>query len=136
MLLNIYPEEDEDWNLVPAYLWRKRRCCYRTGQGSCLKGHTVHFFSQSAPFRLGAFSSNIHYHEVEAMHYPLFECPFHSLALASKIAEVAFYEKLDVVHAHYAIPHAMSAMLARQMLEDKCPNATVFVSQPHCTEPT
>jgi len=96
------------------------------GKALALKGHTVHFFSQSAPFRLGAFSSNIHYHEVEAMHYPLFECPFHSLALASKIAEVAFYEKLDVVHAHYAIPHAMSAMLARQMLEDKCPQRDCF----------
>jgi len=60
------------------------------GKALAFKGHTVHFFSQSAPFRLGAFSSNIHYHEVEAMHYPLFECPFHSLALASKIAEVAF----------------------------------------------
>ncbi|MDP8304899.1 MAG: N-acetyl-alpha-D-glucosaminyl L-malate synthase BshA [Candidatus Chlorobium antarcticum] len=96
------------------------------GKALAFKGHTVHFFSQSAPFRLGAFSSNIHYHEVEAMHYPLFECPFHSLALASKIAEVAFYEKLDVVHAHYAIPHAMSAMLARQMLEDKCPENDCF----------
>ncbi|TLU58496.1 MAG: N-acetyl-alpha-D-glucosaminyl L-malate synthase BshA, partial [Chlorobium sp.] len=90
------------------------------------KGHTVHFFSQAAPFRLGAFSRNIFYHEVEVMHYPLFECPFYSLALASTIAKVAFYEKLDVVHAHYAIPHALSAMLARQMLEDKCSKSRCF----------
>ncbi|KUL29903.1 N-acetyl-alpha-D-glucosaminyl L-malate synthase BshA [Chlorobium limicola] len=96
------------------------------GKALAGRGHIVHFFSQAAPFRLGTFSKNIFYHEVEAMHYPLFECPFYSLALASKIAEVAFYEKLDVVHAHYAIPHALSAMLARQMLEDKCAEARCF----------
>ena len=96
------------------------------GKALAAKGHTVHFFSQAAPFRLGAFSRNIFYHEVEVMHYPLFECPFYSLALASTIARVAFYEKLDVVHAHYAIPHALSAMLARQMLEDKCSQSRCF----------
>ncbi len=96
------------------------------GKALAEKGHTVHFFSQAAPFRLGAFSRNISYHEVEVMHYPLFDCPFYSLALASKIAEVAFYEKLDVVHAHYAIPHALSAMLALQMLEDKCAESKCF----------
>jgi N-acetyl-alpha-D-glucosaminyl L-malate synthase BshA len=96
------------------------------GKALAAKGNTVHFFSQGAPFRMGSFSPNIFYHEVEAMHYPLFDCPFHSLALASKIAEVAWYEELDVVHAHYAIPHAMSAMLARQMLEDRCPDASCF----------
>ncbi|MGB0131235.1 N-acetyl-alpha-D-glucosaminyl L-malate synthase BshA [Chlorobium sp.] len=96
------------------------------GKALAGRGHIVHFFSQAAPFRLGTFSKNIFYHEVEAMHYPLFECPFYSLALASKIAAVAFYEKLDVVHAHYAIPHALSAMLARQMLEDKCAEVRCF----------
>lgn len=96
------------------------------GKALAARGHQVHFFSQAAPFRLGGFSRNLFYHEVEVMHYPLFECPFYSLALASKIAEVAYYEKLDVVHAHYAIPHAMSAMLARQMLEDKCPESSCF----------
>ena len=96
------------------------------GKALAAKGHTVHFFSQSVPFRLGTFSRNIFYHEVELKHYPLFECSFYSLALASKIAEVAYYDKLDVVHAHYAIPHALSAMLARQILEDKCTNATCF----------
>jgi N-acetyl-alpha-D-glucosaminyl L-malate synthase BshA len=96
------------------------------GKALAARGHIVHFFSQSAPFRLGVFSKNIFFHEVEAMHYPLFECPLYSLALASKIAEVAFYEKLDVVHCHYAIPHAISALLARQMLEEKCPDASCF----------
>jgi len=96
------------------------------GKALATKGHTVHFFSQAAPFRLGLYSKNIFCHEVEAMHYPLFESPFYSLALASKIAEVAYYEKLDVVHAHYAIPHAISAVLARQMLEERCPESQCF----------
>ncbi|MBN1928261.1 MAG: N-acetyl-alpha-D-glucosaminyl L-malate synthase BshA [Chlorobiaceae bacterium] len=96
------------------------------GKALAMKGHTVHFFSQAAPFRLGLYSKNIFCHEVEAMHYPLFESPFYSLALASKIAEVAFYEELDVVHAHYAIPHAISAVLARQMLEERCPESQCF----------
>ncbi|ANT65387.1 N-acetyl-alpha-D-glucosaminyl L-malate synthase BshA [Prosthecochloris sp. CIB 2401] len=90
------------------------------GKALARRGHIVHFINRAEPFRLGSFSRNIFYHEVEAMHYPLFECPFYSLALASKIAEVAMYEKLDVVHAHYAIPHALSAILARQMVKDKC----------------
>jgi N-acetyl-alpha-D-glucosaminyl L-malate synthase BshA len=96
------------------------------GKALAMRGHTVHFFSQAAPFRLGLYSKNIYFHEVEAMNYPLFESPYFALALASKIAEVAFYEKLDVVHAHYAIPHAISALLARQMLEEKCPASRCF----------
>ncbi|NHQ60693.1 N-acetyl-alpha-D-glucosaminyl L-malate synthase BshA [Chlorobium sp. BLA1] len=96
------------------------------GKALAAKGHTIHFFSQSLPFRLGTFSKNIFYHEVEEMHYPLFENSFYPLALASKIAQVARFENLDVVHAHYAIPHAMSAMLARQMLEDKCSSSKCF----------
>ncbi len=96
------------------------------GKALAERGHVVHFINRSAPFRLGSFSKNIFYHEVEAMHYPLFECPFHSLALATKIAEVATYEKLDIVHAHYAIPHALSAILARQMLEDRCSDRRCF----------
>ena len=96
------------------------------GKALAMKGHTVHFFSKEAPFRLGAYSRNIFYHEVEVMHYPLFDAPFYSLALASKIAEVAYYEKLDVVHAHYAIPHALSAMLALQILENKCAESKCF----------
>ncbi|MBF0587016.1 N-acetyl-alpha-D-glucosaminyl L-malate synthase BshA [Prosthecochloris sp. N3] len=96
------------------------------GKALAARGHVVHFINRSAPFRLGSFTENIYYHEVEAMHYPLFECPFYSLALASKIAEVAMFEKLDIVHAHYAIPHAMSAMLARQMVEDRCRESSCF----------
>ncbi|MEI8033410.1 MAG: N-acetyl-alpha-D-glucosaminyl L-malate synthase BshA [Chlorobiaceae bacterium] len=96
------------------------------GKALAAKGHTVHFFSQAVPFRLGTYSRNLFYHETEVKQYPLFESPLYSLALASKIAEVAYYEKLDVVHAHYAIPHALSAMLARQILEDKCSESECF----------
>ena len=96
------------------------------GKALAERGHIVHFINRSAPFRLGGFTKNIFYHEVEAMHYPVFESPFYSLALATKIAEVATYEKLDVVHAHYAIPHALSAMLARQMLEESCSEIKCF----------
>lgn len=96
------------------------------GKALAGRGHIVHFINRSAPFRLGTFSKNICYHEVEAMQYPVFESPFYSLALATKIAEVATYERLDVVHAHYAIPHALSAMLARQMLEESCSEVKCF----------
>ncbi len=96
------------------------------GKALASKGHIIHFFSQSAPFRLNTYSRNIHYHEVEVQHYPLFECPLYSLALASKVADVAYYEQFDIVHAHYAIPHALSAMLARQILEDKCSGSKCF----------
>jgi L-malate glycosyltransferase len=96
------------------------------GKALAAKGHIIHFFSQATPFRLNTYSRNLHYHEVEAMHYPLFDCPLYSLALASKVSEVAHYENFDIVHAHYAIPHALSAMLARQMLEDKCSGSKCF----------
>lgn len=89
------------------------------GKALALKGHEVHFISYARPFRLGEFVENIVFHEVEMSNYPLFEFPMYSLALASKMVEVADYEKLDLMHVHYAIPHAVSAYLAKQMLKDK-----------------
>jgi len=89
------------------------------GKALALKGHEVHFISYARPFRLGEFVENIVFHEVEMSSYPLFEFPMYSLALASKMVEVADYEKLDLMHVHYAIPHAVSAYLAKQMLKDK-----------------
>jgi N-acetyl-alpha-D-glucosaminyl L-malate synthase BshA len=86
------------------------------GKGLADKGHHIHFISYSLPLRLDGYSGNILYHEVEMSSYPLFEFPLYTLALASKIAEVAEYESLDIVHCHYAIPHAASAYLARQMM--------------------
>jgi N-acetyl-alpha-D-glucosaminyl L-malate synthase BshA len=79
-------------------------------------GHEVHFISYSQPFRLSGRDEGIFYHEVPVSNYPLFEFPPYDLALASRMAEVAEYNGLDLLHVHYAIPHSVSALLARQML--------------------
>jgi N-acetyl-alpha-D-glucosaminyl L-malate synthase BshA len=79
-------------------------------------GHEVHFISYSQPFRLSGRDDGIYYHEVPVSSYPLFEFPPYDLALASRMAEVAEYYDLDLLHVHYAIPHSVSALLARQML--------------------
>jgi N-acetyl-alpha-D-glucosaminyl L-malate synthase BshA len=79
-------------------------------------GHEVHFISYSQPFRLNGRDEGIFYHEVPVSNYPLFEFPPYDLALASRMAEVAEYYSLDLLHVHYAIPHSVSALLARQML--------------------
>jgi L-malate glycosyltransferase len=79
-------------------------------------GHEIHFISYSQPFRLSGRDDGIFYHEVPVSNYPLFEFPPYDLALASRMAEVAEYYSLDLLHVHYAIPHSVSALLARQML--------------------
>ncbi|MFP5236286.1 MAG: N-acetyl-alpha-D-glucosaminyl L-malate synthase BshA [Acidobacteriota bacterium] len=79
-------------------------------------GHEVHFISYSQPFRLNGRDGGIFYHEVPVSNYPLFEFPPYDLALASRMAEVAEFYDLDLLHVHYAIPHSVSALLARQML--------------------
>ncbi len=89
------------------------------GKELALKGHEVHFISYALPFRLSEFVKNIVFHEVETSKYPLFEFPLYSLALASKMVEVAQFEDLDLLHVHYALPHATSAFLAKQMLKSK-----------------
>jgi len=80
------------------------------------EGHKIHFISYAMPIRLGGYSENIYYHEVEISTYPLFDFPLYTPALASKIVEVAQFEDLDIIHAHYAIPHATSAFLAKEIL--------------------
>lgn len=80
------------------------------------RGHEIHFISYSQPFRLTSPHDNIRYHEVTVSQYPLFEYPPYDLALATRMAEVAEIYDLDILHVHYAIPHSVSAMLARQML--------------------
>ncbi len=87
------------------------------GKALALRGHEVHFISYAIPTRLTAFVDNIFYHEVEMYSYPLFEFPLYSLALTSKMVEVAKINELDLIHAHYAIPHAASAYLAREILK-------------------
>ena len=80
------------------------------------RGHEVHFITYSQPFRLTQPHANVHYHEVEVSQYPLFDYPPYDLALASRMAEVADIYHLDLLHVHYAIPHSVSALLAKQML--------------------
>ncbi|MDT8435655.1 MAG: N-acetyl-alpha-D-glucosaminyl L-malate synthase BshA [Gemmatimonadota bacterium] len=101
--------------------------CYPTYGGSgavatelgvqlAARGHEVHFISYAQPFRLTAFHDRVFFHEVEVPHYPLFEYPPYSLALAVQVGEVARRHDLEILHAHYAIPHATAAWLAEQML--------------------
>jgi N-acetyl-alpha-D-glucosaminyl L-malate synthase BshA len=83
------------------------------------RGHEVHFISYSLPMRLKSFSENVFFHKVEMANYPVFDFPLYSIALASKIVEIAKYNGLDLVHAHYAIPHATSAYLAREIIAEE-----------------
>jgi N-acetyl-alpha-D-glucosaminyl L-malate synthase BshA len=98
-------------------------------------GHEVHFISYSQPFRLNGREGGIFYHEVPVSSYPLFEFPPYDLALASRMAEVAEFCSLDLLHVHYAIPHSVSALLARQMLAAKG-RRLPFVTTLHGTDIT
>lgn len=91
------------------------------GKNLATRGHEVHFISYAMPNRLKEYYENIFYHEVKVLDYPLFEFPPYSLALASKMAEIVRYQNLDVLHVHYAIPHAISAYLAKEMVQDHHP---------------
>ncbi|MFN8389091.1 MAG: N-acetyl-alpha-D-glucosaminyl L-malate synthase BshA [Bdellovibrionota bacterium] len=86
------------------------------GMAMARRGHKVHFISYDVPRRLDRFLENIYFHEVEVHDYPLFVHPPYPLSLASKMVEVVTYEKLDLLHVHYAVPHATSAYLAKQVL--------------------
>ena len=101
--------------------------CYPTYGGSgvvatelgielAARGHEIHFITSSQPFRLTGREHNIHFHQVEIFHYPLFEHAPYDLALATRMAEVAEFYSLDLLHVHYAIPHSIAAYLAKQML--------------------
>jgi N-acetyl-alpha-D-glucosaminyl L-malate synthase BshA len=83
------------------------------------RGHEVHFVSYALPFRLDKFHERIFFHEVDMLPYPLFQYPPYDLALAAKLTEVASYAKLDIFHVHYALPHAISAYLAKCMIEER-----------------
>ncbi|HEX5437532.1 MAG TPA: N-acetyl-alpha-D-glucosaminyl L-malate synthase BshA [Gemmatimonadaceae bacterium] len=88
-------------------------------------GHEIHFITYQQPFRLPAFLPHVFFHEVEVPRYPLFEFPPYDLALAVRMHEVARAYHLDLIHAHYAIPHATSAWIAREMLEDNGTNVRI-----------
>ena len=89
------------------------------GMALAEKGHKVHFITYSQPFRLNQFTENVFYHEVSVSDYPLFEYQPYESVLASKIVDVAIYERLDVLHVHYAIPHASVAYLAQEILKSR-----------------
>ena len=104
--------------------------CYPTYGGSGIvatelgkyladKGHQVHFISSSQPERINTLSQNLYFHDVSSSSYPLFKHPPYVLALASKMVDVVIHEKLEILHVHYAIPHAAAAYMAKQILNSK-----------------
>ena len=118
--------------------------CYPTYGGSgvvatelglelAARGHDVHFISYAMPVRITEASGRIHFHEVEMLNYPLFDHPPYTLALATAMANVAVNESLELLHVHYAIPHSVSAYLARAMLK---PRRLPFVTTLHGTDIT
>ncbi|MBZ5562358.1 MAG: N-acetyl-alpha-D-glucosaminyl L-malate synthase BshA [Acidobacteriia bacterium] len=118
--------------------------CYPTYGGSgvvatelglelAARGHDVHFISYAMPVRITEASERIHFHEVEMVNYPLFDHPPYTLALATQMCNVARNESLDLLHVHYAIPHSVSAYLARAMLR---PHRLPFVTTLHGTDIT
>lgn len=90
------------------------------------RGHEIHFITHSIPFRLGKFHKNIFYHEVEVNDYYVFRYPPYDLSLASKMAQVAKMQDLDLLHVHYAVPHALCAYLAKQMVGDHLRTVTTL----------
>ena len=86
------------------------------GKALAQRGHEIHFISSSLPFRLSHIAGNIFFHEVNVQTYPLFEYPPYTLSLTSKMVDIAKHAGLDIMHVHYAIPHATSAVMARQIL--------------------
>jgi len=118
--------------------------CYPTYGGSgvvatelgielAARGHDIHFISYAMPVRITQAADRIHFHEVEMLNYPLFDHPPYTLALATAMANVAVNESLDLLHVHYAIPHSVSAYLARAMLK---PRRLPFVTTLHGTDIT
>ncbi len=118
--------------------------CYPTYGGSgvvatelglelAARGHDVHFISYAVPVRMTAASERLHFHEVEMLNYPLFDHPPYTLALATMMYNVAVNESLDILHVHYAIPHSVSAYLARAMLASR---KLPFVTTLHGTDIT
>jgi N-acetyl-alpha-D-glucosaminyl L-malate synthase BshA len=118
--------------------------CYPTYGGSgvvatelglelAARGHEIHFISYAVPVRMTEASERIHFHEVEMLNYPLFDHPPYALALATQMHNVAMNESLDLLHVHYAIPHSVSAYLARAML---APRQLPFVTTLHGTDIT
>lgn len=98
------------------------------GKALAKEGHEIHFITYSQPTRLDFFSENLFYHEVDIKSYPLFEHAPYELALASKMVNVVKYEHLDLLHVHYAIPHASAAYMAKQILKEEGINIPVVTT--------
>src|SRR6202043_1745387 len=103
------------------------------GQELAARGHDIPFISYAPPIRMNANDPHIHFHEVEVTSYPLFDHPPYTLALATKMIEVAEQVSLDLLHVHYAIPHSVSALLARLMAQ---PKKLPFITTLHGTDIT
>lgn len=112
-------------------------CCYPSYGGSGVvatelgihlakRGHEIHFITYDKPFRLTEYVPNIFFHSVEAPNYPVFKHPPYIMALANKIYEVAKREELDILHAHYAVPHSTALFLAQQMLDGAVKTVTTL----------
>ncbi|HEY2855199.1 MAG TPA: N-acetyl-alpha-D-glucosaminyl L-malate synthase BshA [Gemmatimonadaceae bacterium] len=98
------------------------------GMALARRGHEIHFITYQQPFRLPSFLPRIYFHEVDVGRYPLFEYPPYDLALAVRMHEVVLAHKLDLLHVHYAIPHATSAWIAREMLKPTRPDIRVLTT--------
>ena len=98
------------------------------GKALAEKGHEIHFITYSQPVRLGSLRKNVRYHEVNVSDYPLFLYPPYELVLASKMVDVAKHEGLDLLHVHYAIPHASAAYMAKQILKKEGLNLPVITT--------
>ena len=98
------------------------------GKALANKGHEIHFITYSQPVRLGSLRKNVRYHEVNVSDYPLFLYPPYELVLASKMVDVAKHEGLDLLHVHYAIPHASAAYMAKQILKREGINLPVITT--------
>jgi N-acetyl-alpha-D-glucosaminyl L-malate synthase BshA len=106
------------------------------GQKLAAKGHQVHFISYALPFRLDSFQTNLMFHGVDTTSYPLFKFPPYTLTLASKMAEVTRNFDLDILHVHYAIPHATCAYLAREILKNGSQKLPKIITTLHGTDIT
>lgn len=105
------------------------------GKALAAKGHKIHFITYQQPVRLDIFSENIFYHEVKVSDYPLFDYQPYELVLTSKLVDVVKFEKLDLLHVHYAIPHASAAYMAQHILKSEGINIP-FVTTLHGTDIT
>ena len=106
------------------------------GKALADKGHEIHFITYQQPVRLNGFHENIFYHEVRVPSYPLFDFPPYELALASTMVDVILNHDLDLIHAHYAIPHASAAYTAKQIVKQKTGRLVPVITTLHGTDIT